>query len=509
MPKNTPSRFALISLATYIAASLISQAQAQTPDMKMTTPIPPEVTTPERVETPIGTFQFLDGAPTTETTKLIYDNLDRMRGVETYLSLLPVVSLYGLRDGHEKMAGRGSNKVTLFSQLLDSKSLFLTANTSTLYAFAFTDLEKEGPTVVELPPGMLGALNDATFQWVGDYGPAGPDKGKGGKYLILPPGHKGKAPDGYFVQKPPTFRNWMFLRGSTKDGIKAGVENITAKLRIYPLDKADAPPKMDFVDVSGKAYNTLPPNDFSFYQQLDAVIQEEPIGSLDPERRGLAAAIGIVKGQAFNPDPRMRQLLDEAVAIGNATARTIVWRPRVAGARIYGKDSQWVMAYADKDVFFLKDGARNLDARTMFHYPYTGISPAMAVSKPGIGSDYGIAFLDSQQQAMDGAKTYKLTLPKDVPVKDFWAVTVYDSQTRSQIQTDQQFPTLGSKAKGLQKNPDGSYDIFFGPKAPPGKESNWLQTIPGDGWFAALRMYGPLEAWIKQTWRPGEIELVK
>jgi hypothetical protein len=167
------------------------------------------------------------------------------------------------------------------------------------------------------------------------------------------------------------------------------------------------------------------------------------------------------------------------------------------------------MAYADKDVFFLKDGARNLDARTMFHYPYTGISPAMAVSKPGIGSHYGIAFLDSQQQAMDGAKTYKLTLPKDVPVKDFWAVTVYDSQTRSQIQTDQQFPTLGSKAKGLQKNPDGSYDIFFGPKAPPGNESNWLQTIPGDGWFAALRMYGPLEAWIKQTWRPGEIELVK
>jgi hypothetical protein len=160
-------------------------------------------------------------------------------------------------------------------------------------------------------------------------------------------------------------------------------------------------------------------------------------------------------------------------------------------------------------VFFEVDGARNLDARTMFAYAYTGVTPAMAVTVPGRGSSYAFAYLDSRKQPLDGAHTYKLHLPPNVPVNNFWAVTLYSTQTRSQLQTSNPYPTLGSQTKGVKKNADGSYDVYFGPKPPPGKESNWLETIPGRSWFPGLRMYGPLELWIKKTWRPSEIELVE
>ena len=150
-----------------------------------------------------------------------------------------------------------------------------------------------------------------------------------------------------------------------------------------------------------------------------------------------------------------------------------------------------------------------LDARVLYYFNAGGVTPAMAATRAGEGSDYGLAVLDSNQQPFDGSKTYRLHLPKDVPVNDFWAVTLYDTQTRSQLQTGQPFPTIGSQTDGMTKNADGSYDLYFAPEAPAGKEGNWLQTVPGKSWFTILRMYGPLEPWINKTWRPGEIEMVQ
>jgi len=496
-------------LAGLLVSSLAATSWAQSPKLKMTTDIPASITTPDQVSTSIGTLKFFDGVPTDETVKTVYDNLDRMRGVEAFLAGLPAASTFALYDGPKAIGADRANKIQIWQKLMDSKTLLLTGNTSTLYSFTTLDLKTDGATVVELPPGMLGAIDSAWFRYVGDFGPAGQDKGKGGKYIVLPPEYKGTVPEGYFILKSPTYRNWIFLRGSIAKGVDTAVENITANLRIYPLSKAGNPPKTEFVKATGKVINTIPANDFGFYEQLNEVVQYEPIESLDPQTRGLFAAIGIVKGKPFNPDERMKKLLTDAVAIGNGTARAITFYPRTPGNYIYGKDSGWIMAFADKNPSFIYDGAYNTEAATWFYYNAIGVTPAMAVTRAGAGSDYGIIATDKKKQALDGAKTYKIRLPKDVPVKAFWAVTIYDTQTRSQLQTDQPYPTIGSQTKGIQKNADGSFDVYFAPKAPKGKENNWLQTIPGKSWIAVLRMYAPEEAWIDKTWRPSEIELVK
>jgi len=347
----------------------------------------------------------------------------------------------------------------------------------------------------------------------------GPDKGAGGKYLLLPPDYKGGVPDGYFVVKSPTYRVWTFMRGSIANGIEEAVKNIKANLKVYPLAQKDNPAAMEFISGSGKPLNTIHDNDFNFYKHVNEVIQEEPLDMIDAETRGLLASIGIEKGKEFNPDERMKRILTDAVAIGNATARSILWYPRVSGSVDNMKgietypdtNSAWMMGWVDKNVYFNgKDGqTMNTDAKVTFHYPYTAVTPAMAVTIPGVGSDYGMAYVDANKKPMDGANTYKIHIPANPPSKDFWALTAYDTQTRSQLQTDQKYPTVGSQTDGIKMNDDGSYDIYFAPKAPAGFENNWLQTIPGKSWFVALRMYGPLEAWIDKTWRPSEVEIAK
>ncbi|WP_444932910.1 DUF1254 domain-containing protein [Microbulbifer sp. JTAC008] len=471
------------------------------------------ISTPDKVDSSIGTLEFRDGAPYPQTAEKLYDYLDHMRAVDSFLKGIQGASVHALMKGGRELGAKSANEVLIFDRLMNSESLFLTGNTSTIYTLAFLDLKRDGPTVFHSPPDVMGAFNDAWFRFVEDIGSSGPDKGRGGKFLLLPPDYKGNIPFGYIPIYPRSFRLWVFMRSPSNQPLPEAVQNIKDNLRIYPLAQKGNPPRMVFISASGKAFNTIHPNDYQFYKHLNEVVQYEWVGMLNPETRGLFASIGIEKGKAFSPDKRMTKILTDAVAIGNGIARSIVWYPRtdksLSDIKIYpGTDSAWVMAFPGKNIFFNgPDGKTiNSDARVSYFYPYTGVSPAMTAIEPGKGSDYAIAFVDENKEPFDGSRKYKLHLPPDVPVNAFWAVNIYDSQTRSMLKTSQPFPAVSSQSKGIRQNSDGSYDIYFGPKAPKGFEKNWLETLPNKGFFVILRLYGPLGPWLEKTWRPGEVE---
>ena len=473
----------------------------------MTTDIPASITTPDKVKTRLGMLRFFDGFPDDATVQTVYDNLDFQRGVQAFLTALPAAQLHAIRTGIRTF-GPDNQTVLITESLLDSHTLAGVGNTETVYNLLWLDA-KDGPLVFELPPHVLGFINDFWGRYVCDLGNAGPDKGQGGKYLLLPPGYTGDVPEGYFVVRSRTYGNWLFFRGFLVGGDpEPAVENTKQHFRVYPLAAAADPPAMTFVNMSGAAFNMVPATDASFFGEVVPDVQEEPLEAADPETRGLLAAVGIQRGKPFAPDARMRGILAEAAAVGNATARAIVFSTRDRSAYYY-PNSAWKTLWIGGYDFSSPDGVLNLDARTLYFYEACGVSPAVTVKMVGAGSQYAYAERDAAGEYLDGGKSYRLHLPPDIPALTFWSVVVYDPQTRSLLQTDQRFPSVSSQKAGLIVNPDTSVDVYFGPEPPPGKEANWVQTIPRKGWWTALRLYGPLEAWFDQTWRPGEIEMVR
>jgi len=488
----------------------MSAPEAATPGFNHA--IPASIMTPDSVETRIGRLDFFDGLPTVATAATLYDHLDFLRAVQVFLNLLPAASLEAMRRGNVAMGATSAHQVLILDELMDSNPLFLTGNTDTVYVSALLDLANDGPTVVEIPPRCgPGTVNDAFFRFVVDMGGPGPDRGQGGKYLIVPADYDGEIPDGYFVGRSPSSVNWLILRGLLVDGRPdAPTASFKENLKIYPLSQAGSPPTMEFISVSGKSFNTIHANNVDFYAEIAEVIAREPVDFLDPELRGLAACIGIRKDLPFAPDERMTAILTDAAAVGNATARALAFQTRDPGAQLY-PGSAWKTGFIGGDYRWLIDdgvGGRNLDARTMFFYVATVNTPAMALKMPGLGSQYAVLDHDSDGNHLDGAQQYRLRIPADVPAKDFWSVVVYDPQTRSELQTSQPYPSKNNRRDPLQANPDGSVDLYFGPSSPAGKESNWTQTVAGKGWFTILRLYGPLEPWFDKTWRPGEVEPV-
>jgi hypothetical protein len=491
-------------------ALVVLPAAAEAP--QFAADVPAKITTPDTVETKIGTLTFRNGTPDAATSGLVYDNLDHMRGVQAFLRGMSATSVRAMCNGMDSIGVKANRGFGITEDLMDARTLFLTPNTTTVYVVGCMDLS-DGPMVMEVPTGVLGPVDDADFRWVTDIGLTGPDAGKGGKYLFVPPGWTEPLPsDGYFEARPATNTLLVFFRAFVKDGDVAGaVKGVKEGAKMYPLHattETGEPPETEWVNTSGKQFNTISANDFSFYEELNEVVQKEPADFVDPDIVGLYASIGIRKGQPFAPDERMKAILTDAVAVGNATARTIVFDSRDP-ATMYYPDRHWFTPFVGGSYQFLNGPERLLDAQTMFFYYATGITPAMAMAKAGSGSAYAVAVKDGNGNYLDGSKTYKITLPGPVPAKAFWSFVVYDNLTRSLLETDQKLAGVDSTNQALKVDTDGSVTVWFGPTAPEGHEANWVQTMPGKGWNVLLRLYGPLEPWFDKSWKPGDFQLVE
>ncbi|MDR5698624.1 DUF1254 domain-containing protein [Agromyces aerolatus] len=453
---------------------------------------------PDALATPFGRLEFFDGVPSDAGTATLFDALDLIRAAEAFMNAVPGASLVALRRGLRAAGVTGPEVIGFTDPRANSGGIYLTPNTETTYGTTFLDLRAWGPTVIEAPPQSLCVVDDFWFRYVADMGIAGPDHGVGGKYLFLPPGYAGDRPEGYFTFESPTFTNWVVLRAL--GGVPA-----MKQTRIYPLAEADAPRENVFLNLADARINTVHSNDLEFFREIDELVQEEPVEALDEERTGQLAALGIVHGQPFSPDEHRADLLDQGARLGAAISRALVYRPRDPAAFFWAGNS-WKNAFVGGSFEFLRNGARLLDARTQFHYFATVITPAMAHAQVGAGSAYAYTAEDADGHVLDGAATYSLRIPAEPPAKNFWSIDLYDTQTRSLLQIPSTpYPSLSSLEGSVQAEEDGSFVLWFGPTAPKGRESNWVETVPGKSWFPMFRLYGPLEPWFDGSWRLPEL----
>jgi hypothetical protein len=473
-----------------------------------------------------------ENRPTPETRQRLKDELLFQRATQTYLWALPLINTMGMRVGSEAAFGAGYNVLVVWKKRLNARTLVTTPNSDVIYAMSFVDLAETGPLVFEAPPGLQGILLDFWQRpipgpvidgvaYFGDVGLPGPDQGKGGKFLILPPGYDQAPPDGYYVYRSDTNNLFVFLRSFYQDphDLKPAVDLMEAA-KLYPLNTAGSARPMVYPDGSEASLNMLPRSDISAFEHLKWLVDHEGEHLADPDWLGMLASIGILKGKAFQPDGDTRTILDRAAKTAYKTSRVIGFEELLAGRDLHVyRDRRWVNPIADGTpdnpggpfdlAWRRKDGGyRDIDTRAWFFTDYYSISPGMISQIPGKGAKYMIAFTDSSGEPLHGGMTYRLDLPRDIPAAMFWSVTLYEAENASGLDNGQPFPSLGSRDHPAEEA-DGSTVLYLGPQAPGGKDANWLRTVPGRGYFAILRLYGPTEPAIEKTWKPGDIEKVQ
>jgi hypothetical protein len=353
---------------------------------------------------------------------------------------------------------------------------------------------------------MLGAFSDLWQHEIAGIGPSGVDKGKGGKFLVLPPDYQDGIPPGCFALRSRTYGVMLGLRGFQVDGRPDKPAAMMETIKIYPHEEAAHPPAMEFLDGSGHAIDTVFPDTFEFFDDLAQLIDQEQSGAVSSHERFTLASIGIEKGQAFQPDANMKRLLAGAARLGSAIARANTFASTDPERVVY-PDRHWEWAFIGGSASWDSQGYVNVDRRAAFAYAAIGMSPAMIARVIGSGSQYLWTMRDATGAYLDGGRSYRLRLPPGIPVKSFWSVVAYDAESRSMIENARPFPTV-SQYTGPDVNSDGSVHVYFGPRAPNGKEKNWIETVEGRGWFALLRFYGPTQAFFDRSWKPGDIEVV-
>jgi hypothetical protein len=478
----------------------------------------------------LANLPFANNRPAPETAKTLSDELLFQRATQTYLWAMPLINTLGMKVGSEEKFGAGYNVLPIWKKRLDAKTLITTPNSDVIYAMSYVDLGKDGPIVFDAPPQMQGILLDFWQRpipvdggkYFGDVGLFGPDQGKGGKFLLLPPGYKGSVPSGYYVYRSGTNNVFIFLRAFYADpkNLDPPVKLIE-EARIYPLNNPASAKPMKFPDGSGVPANMLPRSDFSAFEQLKTLLDSEPTSIASPDWLGMLATLGIVKGQPFNPDAHTREILSDAAKTGYKMSRVVGFESDVSGlSYVAYPDRHWLNPYASATpsnvtgafadyAQLRKDGGyTDLNNRLWFFTDYYSISPGMVSQIPGKGAKYAIAFVDGNNNPLVGDHNYRLNLPANIPAANFWSVTLYEAENASGLANGQPFPSLGSRDKPVQ-NADGSTDIYFGQKAPAGKEANWMATPAGRGYFVIIRLYGPTEAAIDKSWVPSDVEKTK
>ena len=459
----------------------------------------------------LAAFAALCTATSAQAQNLSADDLTRRmverRAVEAVIWGVPAVN-YDLM--YQQMLGLGGkpNQIVYWSGLLDWRNQTLTPNPDVIYLMAFFDT-KDGPMVIEIPPAGDGVINGSIMDpWqaaLEDVGPAGADKGAGGKYLILPPGYQGAVPDGYIALPSANHQGYALLRSLLKSGSAADVQAAVAygrRIKLYPLSQAAHPPETVFLDAKDAVYDATIPYDLRFFQSLDRFVQSEAWLTRDKAMIDPLQSIGIAKGKPFAPDAKTHAVLNDAAREAHAW---LVARYEASLSSPYYDGGHWARPgsrelFEGQATFFAKPDVYPVDVRGVtFSYAY------FTPKHVGAGSSYLLTIADKDGRLLDGGSTYRLTVPASAPVRQYWSATVYDRATHAPIR-NARWPSRSSQTPGLEKNADGSVDIYFGPRAPAGKESNWVPTNADGGFEVLFRFYGPEKPLFDKTWRLPDIE---
>jgi hypothetical protein len=447
-----------------------------------------------------------------------FEDLERQvlqhRALEAVLWGMPAVNRDLMYQAMLRETKGRDNQMLYWSRLLDWKNQTLTPNTDVIYLTPHFDTKEVGPVVMEIPPAeggaIVGTIMDAWQTPLEDVGPAGADQGKGGKYLLLPPGHAAKVPEGYIVLPSLTYKGYALLRSIRQSGSEADLAKAVEygkRIKIYPLSQADNPPPTVYVDAAGVLYDATIPYDIRFFESLDRVIQHEPWLERDRALIDTLRTLGIEKGKPFAPDAETAQALNAAAQKAHAYIEGKYYElvsqgPFTAGSKwsfparmgLVFKAAQ--EQFAEPDFYPIED--RGLLLSFIFFLP----------KRMGEGQFYLMAIEDKEGQALDGSKTYRLRVPANAPVRQYWSATLYDRETHALIR-EASHAARSSQTPGLQVNADGSADLFFGPNAPQGKEANWIPTDPEAEFEILFRFYGPLPPLFDKTWTLPDVELVK
>lgn len=449
-----------------------------------------------------------------EEAEALRAELFYQRAIHAYFTMQPALNVIGMRDGSEAAFGGGYNVLPIWKDRMDARTWVPTPNADVIYSMSYLDLKATGPLVVNAPANVIGMFTDFFQRTITDVGAIGPDRARGGLYLLLPPGYDGVVPGGYFAFRSPTYNVFLFFRTimGQGDGVpdpSAGVA-VAEQTRIFPLwtEEKDALP-MEFPNASGQRLDMMYPTDFAYWTKLKDFVDAEPVSAIDPELRGVLASIGIIKGRPFEPDDGQRAQLERALETAPRMILALAQLGRDDERNRYYHDRQWEQAWAGGTNDWMQESYLDVNTRArFFQYAYSS-APAMNMHTTGAGSKYPYTYRDADGEFLDGGSTYRLRLPRDIPAGLFWAATAYNIVDGTMPETDQLLPSTNGYYD-LPVNDDGSIDLWFGPAHPDGVvDAAFVQTVPGRNFIVAFRLYGTELAFYDQTWKPDDLVRVE